>query len=169
MTVGNEIMLKRFRQKINIGRDHLTAFRTILLFSETFMYKGIPIQKQWKWKYSKHIFAERVYHFNGTYSKDKYPMYEGRRENFRLKGVNLEKNWMTYRVNFITGFFTNHPAYLSRKLFLTGALGGLVQQLPAGLWVIEGRRKIQKDGTFVNMGYIFGNLFCWLLIRLLAP
>ena len=42
-------------------------------------------------------------------------------------------------------------------LFLKGVFGGLVQQLPAGLWVIEGMRKIQKDGTFVNMGYIFDN------------
>ena len=53
-------------------------------------------------------------------------------------------------------------------LFLKGVIGGLVQQLPAGLWVIEGTRKIQKDGTFVNMGYIFDNLLCWLLIKLLA-
>ena len=42
-------------------------------------------------------------------------------------------------------------------LFLKGVFGGLVQQLPAGLWVIEGTRKSQKDGTFVNMGYIFDN------------
>ena len=42
-------------------------------------------------------------------------------------------------------------------LFLKGVFGGLVHQLPAGLWAIEGTRKIQMDGTFVNMGYIFDN------------
>ena len=44
-------------------------------------------------------------------------------------------------------------------LFLKEVFGGLVQQLPASLWVIEGTREIQMDRTFVNMGYIFDNFF----------
>ena len=92
-------------------------------------------------------------------------MCESWRENFRLKGVYIGKdNWVTYSVNFTNGFWINH----SRMLFLKGVFGGLVQQLLAGLLVIEGTRKIQKDGTFVNMEYIFDNLLCWLLIKLLA-
>ena len=45
-------------------------------------------------------------------------------------------------------------------LFLKEAFGGLVQQLSAGLWVVEGTREIKKHDTFVNMGYIFDNLLC---------
>ena len=78
-------------------------------------------------------------------------------------------NWMIYWVNIINVFWPIIQPYLSRMMFLKEVFGGLVQQLPAGLWVIEGTREIQKDRTFVNMGYIFDNLFCWLLIKLLAP
>ena len=37
------------------------------------------------------MFAERVYHFNGIYSREKFPMCEGWGENFGLKGVYLEQ------------------------------------------------------------------------------
>ena len=40
-------------------------------------------------------------------------------------------------------------------LFLKEVFGGLVQQVPAGLWVIKGTRDVQTDRTFVNMGYMF--------------
>ena len=162
-------MLKWFCQKLKIGRDHLAAFKIILLFLETFT---LPIcTKDFFYRNNENgntwstIFAQRVYHLYGIYSQEKYSMCESWRENFRLKGVYIGKdNWVTYSVNFTNGFWINH----NRMLFLKGVFGGLVQQLLAGLLVIEGTRKIQKDGTFVNMEYIFDNLLCWLLIKLLA-
>ena len=84
------------------------------------------------------------------------------------RGVYWERQLGDLLSQFHNFFFINHQPYHSRMLFLKGVFGGLVQQLPAGLWVIEGTRKIQKDGTFVNMGYIFDNLLCWLLIKLLT-
>ena len=97
-------------------------------------------------------------------------MCEGWRENFGLKGVHLEnKKLVDLLSQFHNCFWINHEPYHSRMLFLKEVFGGLMQQLPAGLWVIEGKREIQKDRIFVNMGYIVDNLFCWLLIKLLAP
>ena len=168
-----QIMLKWFWQKIKIGRYHLAAFKIISLFLETFtlsictqefLYRNNENGNTWST-----MFAQRAYHFSGIYSQAKYSMCESWRENFRLKGLHIGKdNWVTYWVNFITVFWINHQPYHSRMLFLKGVFGGLVQQLHAGLWVIEGTRKIEKDRTFVNMEYIFDNLLCWLLIKLLA-
>ena len=165
-------MLKWFCQKIKIGRDHLAALKIISLFWETFTL--LICTKEFLYRNNENVttwstmFAQRVYHFNGIYSQEKYSMCESWGENFRLKGVYFGKdNWVTYWVNFIT-FWISHQPYHSRMLFLKEVFGGLLQQLPAGLWVIEGTRKIQNDRTFVNMGYVFDNLLCWLLIKLLA-
>ena len=109
-----QIMRKWFLQKIKTGTDHFAAFRIISLFSETFTLsvctKEFLCRNNENGNTQSTMFAERVYHFNGIYSLEKYPVCEGWRQNFRLKGVqNGEDNWMTYWDNSITGFWINHP------------------------------------------------------------
>ena len=164
-------MLEWFCQKIKIGRNHLAAFRIILLFSNTYTLsvctKGILYRNNKTGNTQSTMFAERVYHLNGIYSQENYQMCEGWRKDFKLKVVWKKKyNRMTHRVNFIAVFLSVIQPYHSRMLFPMEVFCGLVQQLPAGLWVIQGTREIQKDRPFVNMGYTFDTLLCWLLIKL---
>ena len=78
VTVGNEVRLGKswwndFVKKIKIGRDHLSVFRTILLFLETFTLsvctKEFPYRNNENGNTRSIVFAERVYKFNGIYSK----------------------------------------------------------------------------------------------------
>ena len=115
-----QIILKRFRQNIKIGRYHLTAFRTILLFSETFTL-SVCTKKQWKWKYSKHNVCREGLQFQWHIFPRKVPnVWRLERELQVERGIYWEKNnnWMTYLVKFITVFWPIIQPYLSRMPFL---------------------------------------------------
>ena len=112
-------------KKSKIGRDHLTVFRTILLFLKIFT---LPVYtKEFLYRYKENgntrsiVFAERVYHSNGIYSQEKIPnVWRLEKELQVERGIFWKKkpnNCMTYWVNFALFFGPIIQPYLSRMLF----------------------------------------------------
>ena len=137
-----QIMRKWFCQKIKIDRD-LAAFKIILLFLETFTLSICTKEFLYRNSENGNILEAQCLHrgfiISMTYipKKNTQCVKVGERTSGWKGCVYIGKdNWVTYWVNFITGFWINHQPYHCRMLFLKGVFGGLVQQLPAGLWVV---------------------------------